>query len=105
MSWPDLVIAVSNVVFIVSLLPTVWHQWRVKQSTVPLSTSLLTVGGLLAVMAAFYELGLWAALGTDVLTTVLWATVAIQRLVYGAPTASEHPCCGAPHGMCHRENE
>lgn len=81
----DPIFAAMNFFFIVSLVPTVWHQWRLKASTVPMQTSVLTTAALMIIVLVFISLRLWLTVATDIVTTALWATIAAQRYVYGAP--------------------
>lgn len=79
----DPIFGAMNFVFIISLLPTIWHQWRVKASTVPLHTSTLTAASLVVIFTVFFSLGMWLTFATDVVISTLWATIAAQCFVYG----------------------
>lgn len=81
----NLILAFTNIVFSVVLAPTVWHQWRVKASTMPLTTSVATFAMLAIILVLWLANGWWLAFWTDAANMSLWAVVALQRLAYGAP--------------------
>ncbi len=75
----DLIFAVSNVLFSVALIPSVWKR---TGSEMPLTISVLT-GGLLYIMAAtFADLGFPYTTLTMSVSASLWAVLMYQRLVY-----------------------
>jgi small-conductance mechanosensitive channel len=78
----DLIIALAGIIFTVGLLPTVWHQWKVRQSTVPWSTSLVTALALVCLVVAYATLQLWLALITISANLFLWLIIAVQRWGY-----------------------
>ncbi len=81
-SWQDLTVMVSGFIFCGALLPTIWYQFRVRASTVPVSTSLTTAAALAVLLPVYASLGLW--IGTAVLTgnLLLWLVVMAQRVLY-----------------------
>ena len=85
----NLILAFTNIVFSVVLAPTVWHQWRVKASTMPLTTSVATFAMLAIILVLWLAKGWWLAFWTDAANLSLWAVVAAQRLRYGAPADQE----------------
>lgn len=85
----DWILAFTNIVFSVVLAPTVWHQWRVKASTMPLTTSVATFVALGIILVLWLANQWWLALATDAANMSLWAVVAGQRIIYGAPADQE----------------
>ncbi len=81
----DQLLAFTNIVFSVVLAPAALHQWRVKASTVPLTTSVATFAALAVILVLWLANGWWLALATDAANMSLWAVVAAQRVAYGAP--------------------
>jgi hypothetical protein len=78
----DFALFATGVVFAVSLVPTIWHQWRIRRTTVPLVTSLLTTGALVVNCLAFTSLGLdWSASIAGVVA-IEWAAIMGQGLWY-----------------------
>ena len=92
----DKIMAMTNFVFIVALVPTAWYQWRLKASTVPLYTSLLTTAALIVFVVAFLSLRMWLTFAAESVVVALWAIIAGQRFVYGSPKG------GALCGRCGR---
>ncbi len=78
----DLIIAAVQATLTLDMLPTVWHQWRAKASTVPLTSSLPTAVGLAILGLVFFSTGLYLATGTVLVGSVMWAVVAAQRVLY-----------------------
>lgn len=81
----DPILAIVSAAFTVALVPTVWHQWRVRTSSIPLSSSMLTFLGLVIFAAVYVALGLWIAAGSATSTAVAWGLIAVQRVIYGPP--------------------
>ena len=78
----DLLFMASAVLFSVSLVPTLLNQWRRKESTVPLSTSLTIITGLILVAAAQVLLRLPLATAGTLLGLFGWVGIAWQRVIY-----------------------
>lgn len=78
----DTILAFVSAVFAVSLVPTVWTQWREHHSSVPLSTSGLTAAGLAVIVIVYAALGLWFAVVVGSMPTTAWVIIALQRLAY-----------------------
>jgi hypothetical protein len=91
----DLILGIVNAIFAVSMLPTVIHQFRVRSSSVPLISSLITFGGLALIAVVFYSLGLWYSAAAVAMTATTWGLIAVQRFTYGQ-AQEETPCyrCG-----------
>lgn len=79
----DVLLLVSGIGFAASLVPTVYHQFQRRLSTVTLGTSVTTTVLLLPVTAISMAEGWWWAFGANVATTSLWALLVTQRVVYG----------------------
>lgn len=81
-SWQDLTVMISGFIFCGALLPTIWYQFRVRASTIPVSTSLTTAAALAVLLPVYASLGLW--IGTSVLTfnLLMWLVVMAQRVFY-----------------------
>ncbi len=75
----DLIFAISNVLFSVALIPSVWKR---TGRNIPLTTSVMT-GGLLYTMAAtFADLGFPYTTLTMSVSASLWVVLMYQRLLY-----------------------
>ena len=85
----DVIIAVMQAVLTAGMLPVVWHQFRAKASTVPLTTSVLTAAGLATLGVVFLSTGMFLATGTLAVGTVVWSTVAVQRVLYNRGNDTE----------------
>ncbi|MDR7574207.1 MAG: hypothetical protein QN194_14945 [Armatimonadota bacterium] len=86
----DTIMGVLNLLFLAALAPTLWHQWRVRESTVPLTTSVPTTLALAGFVAVFASMGLWLATATDAVIGAMWAWIAAQRVVYGDAGSAGH---------------
>lgn len=73
--WQDWVISVLQWVFILALLPTVFHATQKP----PVSTSLLSGIGLLVLSATYSTLDLWVSTFSSFLLGTIWILVAWQR--------------------------
>lgn len=81
----DAILAVVSAIFSVSLLPTILEQWKGRQSSIPLSSSVLTFAGLAMIVVVYAALGLWYAMSMGSLIAASWAVIALQRFFYGSP--------------------
>lgn len=83
MVWQDVVVALANVLFMVSLLHQVRYGFRLRKGTVTLTTSALTAVGLFAVAVAFFTLSLfWSAVATGA-AGILWSVLFVQAVMFG----------------------
>lgn len=81
-SWQDLTVMVSGFIFCAALIPTIWYQFRVRASTILVSTSLPTAAGLLVLLPVYASLGLWIGTGVLAFNLLLWLVVMAQRVFY-----------------------
>jgi hypothetical protein len=73
--WQDWVLTIAQLVFVVSLIPSIID---VNQKP-PLATSIPTVCGLVATTVAFATLTLWWSAGMAALLTICGTILAYQR--------------------------
>lgn len=73
--WQDWIIAGVQIVFAISLIPSVLH----KENKPSLSTSIFTSAGLYTLSAVYVSLALWFAAIMAASIATLWATLAYQR--------------------------
>lgn len=73
--WQDWVVSILQWVFILSLLPTVFHATQKP----PVSTSLLSGIGLIILSATYFTLDLTVSTFSSFLLGTLWIVVAYQR--------------------------
>ena len=72
--WQDWIISLSQVSFIVALLPSI-----VSKDKPNLITSVITSFFLFLVSACFYSLNLYASTVFTLLSGIAWAILAVQR--------------------------
>ena len=78
----DLIIAGVQITLTADMLPTVYHQFRSKACSVPLTSSIPTSVGLAILGLVFFASGMYVATSTVLLGTAVWALVAGQRKWY-----------------------
>jgi len=74
-SWQDIAFAVGNIIFFISLLPTVFAAEKPS-----VWTSIPTSIVLFVFAYAFFTLSLWYGAVTSTATGTLWLILAIQKL-------------------------
>jgi hypothetical protein len=84
MIWQDAVITAASASFVISLIPQVYHGFKDKVGVIKLQTSIPTVLGLLAMVFALWTLNLHFSASITALTSAMWITLLIQRLIYKA---------------------
>lgn len=78
----DHILSVMALVFTAALFPTLLHQYRVRKSTIPLSTVALNMGAVMMAILAYASLGLWYATTMGTVNGMTWALVGLQRWMY-----------------------
>jgi len=73
--WQDWVIAGVQIVFAISLIPSVLH----KENKPSLSTSVFTSAGLYTLSFVYFMLALWFSCVMSGIIATLWALLAYQR--------------------------
>jgi hypothetical protein len=74
--WQDIVLAICVLVFNLALVPSIFGE-----SKPALATSVLNVFFMLAVVTVYFNLHLWYSAIMNSINTVLWAILAIQKLL------------------------
>lgn len=73
--WQDFVIAGVQIIFAISLVPTVLH----ADHKPTVATSIFTAGGLYTLSLVYVSLALWFAACMSAVIGALWTILAIQR--------------------------
>ena len=84
----DIIIAAVQTALTLDMLPTIWHQWRARASTVPLTSSVPTAVGLAVLALVFFSTGLYLATATVIVGSAMWSVVAGQRIGYNKKDGS-----------------
>lgn len=82
MIWQDIVIAIANIGFVVSLLKQIYKIHALKQSSIDLISVLIYAFGLYAMGIAFLSLKLYISSILVLLSAVLWSLIYIQTYIY-----------------------
>lgn len=80
--YADPILFVMTLIFTVSLLPTIYHQFRVRECSVALSTVGMSLAALTLATLAYSSLGLWFATSMAVVNMGAWVLVGAQRVSY-----------------------
>jgi hypothetical protein len=83
MVWQDIVIAIANILFTLSIANQVYHGFRRKKGFLLLKTSGLFSLGLYAIAISFFSLSLFYSGIVITINASLWLTLFIQRIIYG----------------------
>jgi len=81
-SMADPLLAGVSALFALLMAPTIFNQWRVQASTIPLTSSIPTVLAFLLVMLVYSSLGLWITVSVEAVQTMMWVIVVGQRVRY-----------------------
>ena len=73
--WQDITYGVCNILFALAILPVIF-----SNAKPPLSTSAITSASLCIFAFTSYSLNLYFAAAIQVVTAVLWGTLAVQKL-------------------------
>jgi hypothetical protein len=80
--WQDIVIAIANLVFSISLLPQVYYGFKKRLGLITVATSLPTFTGLYIMAFALFTLTLYYSAALTFFTATLWLILFIQRAVF-----------------------
>lgn len=81
--YADHILFVMALIFTSALLPTIYHQLRVRACSVPLTTVGMNLGAIVLALLAYSSLGLWFATSMAVVNGVAWGVVGVQKVRYG----------------------
>ena len=82
MIWPDVAIALANLLFSYSIINQVYQGFKHKKGFIHFGTAILTViGGFIMTISLLY-LGLIISSLVNLLNLTLWGILAIQRIIY-----------------------
>lgn len=82
MVWQDLVIPFVNVLFIIALIPQIYHGFKMKKALITLQTSLITFSGLYILAVTFLTLKLYFSTIGTLVSATLWYVLLLQTIVY-----------------------
>lgn len=72
--WQDTVIAVCQLAFLPSMLPTL-----LGKDKPAFSTSIMNAVIVMIITVTFVTLHLWFSVATGIITALIWATLALQK--------------------------
>lgn len=79
MTWQDLVLMVGNVIFTISLIPTIKENRKLKRCDIPYSTSIVTGSVVFIFSITFATLRLWFSSLSAFVVAIAWGIIALQR--------------------------
>lgn len=82
MLWQDIVIALTNVVFSISLIPQVYHGFHHHAGPIQYQTSIPIALGLFTLAVTFWTLSLYISVLSATLQGLLWLILVFQRAKY-----------------------
>jgi len=80
--YSDQILMVCSAVFAISLFPQVLYNYRNKCSEIPYQTSILTTLFMIVVTLVYISNDFWLSVTMGSTTTLMWATIAVQRYIY-----------------------
>jgi len=82
MLWQDLVIPFVNVLFIIALIPQIYHGFKVKKRLMTLQTCIITFSGLYILAVTFLTLKLYFSTIGTLASATLWYILLLQTVGY-----------------------
>ena len=82
MVWQDIIITVSQIVFIYALLPQIYSSYKNKKKNISFQTAILTCFGLFATAIAFLTLGFYYSTVMSFISGSCWLVLTVQSLKY-----------------------
>lgn len=83
MGWQDITLFIANLIFVYSVIPQIYYCYKTKKGLVSLQLSILTVIGMAAATIVYFTLNLLFSTAAAAITTILWAVLLVQRIIYG----------------------
>lgn len=82
MIWPDLAIALANILFSYSIVNQIIQGFKHKKGFIHFGTAILTVFGAFVMTISLLYLGLIFSALVNLLNALLWSILTIQRIIY-----------------------
>ncbi len=82
MIWQDIILTLVNFIFTYSLIPQVYHGFKVKKTSILFQTALLTFIGLYLSSIAMLTLRLYVSGAVMFVNATLWLLLFIQTVIY-----------------------
>ena len=80
--WQDFVIMFCNVVLSYALIPTIYHSFKKKETSIRFQTALLTSSALYLLAFSLFTLSLFFAAAVTFVSASLWLTIFFQIILY-----------------------
>jgi len=82
MMWQDLVVGIVSFVFAYAMLPQIIYGFKKKRGVITYQFSVLNMICMVALIIAYYSLGLVFATAISVIIMIGWTILFIQKLIY-----------------------
>ncbi len=82
MMWQDVVVTIVSLVFAYAMIPQIIYGFKKKKGVITYQFSLLNMLSMVALIIAYYTLGLIFATIISFFILIGWTTLFIQKIVY-----------------------
>ena len=83
MTWQDVTLTIVSIIFVVSLLPQIYHGYKNKIGSMSNLTSVPTFLALYVTAGVYFSLHLYFSTVMTFLTGTSWLVLFVQRWLYG----------------------
>ena len=82
--WQDIVISIASIIFVYATIPQIIYGFKIKKGLISVQFSLLNILAMTGLVVVYVSFGLVFSTVINILITLLWFILLIQRLKYGA---------------------
>lgn len=82
MMWQDIVVTIVSLTFVYAMIPQIIYGFKKKEGVITYQFSVLNIFAMVALIIAYYSLGLVFATAISVVILLGWTTLFIQKIIY-----------------------
>ncbi|MBI2673102.1 hypothetical protein HYX19_02480 [Candidatus Woesearchaeota archaeon] len=81
--WQDIVISIASIIFVYAMIPQIIYGFKTKKGLISVQFSLLNILAMIGLVVVYVSFGLIFSTVLNIIITLLWFILLIQRLKYG----------------------
>ncbi len=82
--WQDIVVSIASIIFVYAMIPQIIYGFKTKKGLISVQFSLLNILAMTGLVVVYATFGLIFSTALNIIITLLWFILLIQRLKYGA---------------------
>ncbi len=83
MIWQDVIVSLASIIFAYAMIPQIIYGFKTKKGLISIQFALLNIIAMIGLIVVYANFNLTYSTVLNVIITILWAVLLIQRLAYG----------------------